>query len=53
MSTQRFTPEFKEVAVKQITERGHKVAEVPSRLGVSQPHRACRVFSQYAHAREA
>ncbi|MCG9042124.1 transposase, partial [Laribacter hongkongensis] len=28
MSTQRFTPEFKEEAVKQVTERGYSVAEV-------------------------
>jgi transposase len=35
MSTQRFTPEFKEEAVRQIVERGYSVAEVSSRLGVS------------------
>ena len=35
MSTQRFTPEFKEEAVKQVTERGYSVAEVAARLGVS------------------
>lgn len=35
MSTPRFTPEFKEEAVKQITERGYPVSEVASRLGVS------------------
>ena len=35
MNTQRFTPEFKEEAVKQVTERGYPVAEVASRLGVS------------------
>lgn len=35
MSTQRFTPEFKHEAVRQITERGHTVAEVSARLGVS------------------
>lgn len=35
MSTKRFTEEFKIEAVKQITERGHAVAEVASRLGVS------------------
>lgn len=28
--------EFKTEAVKQITERGHKVAEVSARVGVSQ-----------------
>ena len=34
MSEQRFTPEFKEEAVKQVTERGYSVAEVAGRLGV-------------------
>lgn len=28
MSTERFTPEFKEEAVRQIVERGYSVAEV-------------------------
>ena len=37
MSKQRYPEEFKTEAVKQITERGHKVAEVSARLGVS-PH---------------
>ena len=36
MSNQRYPEEFKIEAVKQITERGHKVADVSSRLGVSQ-----------------
>jgi len=35
MSAQRFTPEFKEEAVKQVTEKGFSVAEVAVRLGVS------------------
>ena len=35
MGTPRFTPEFKEEAVRQITERGYSVAEVSNRLGVS------------------
>ncbi|AEA65457.1 hypothetical protein DRA46_01210 [Burkholderia gladioli] len=35
MSAQRFTPEFKQEAVRQITERGYSVAEVSARLGVS------------------
>jgi transposase len=33
MGTARFTPEFKEEAVKQVTERGYGVADVASRLG--------------------
>jgi transposase len=36
MSNQRYTKEFKIEAVKQVTERGHRVAEVAQRLGVSQ-----------------
>lgn len=36
MSKQRYPEEFKTEAVKQITERGHKVADVSARLGVSQ-----------------
>jgi len=35
MSSQRFTPEFKEGAVRQVTERGYSVIEVSARLGVS------------------
>ncbi|MEH2920398.1 IS3 family transposase [Samsonia erythrinae] len=35
MGRPRFTPEFKEEAVRQITERGYSVAEVSDRLGVS------------------
>ena len=35
MSSQRFAPEFKDEAVRQIVERGYKVADVAERLGVS------------------
>lgn len=35
MSTQRFTPEFKEEAVRQVIDRKYSVAEVSARLGVS------------------
>jgi len=35
-SKQRYPEEFKTEAAKQITERGHKVADVSARLGVSQ-----------------
>jgi transposase len=35
VGTPRFTPEFKEEAVKQVTERGDSVADVAARLGVS------------------
>jgi len=36
MSNKRYPDEFKIEAVKQVTERGHAVAEVGARLGVSQ-----------------
>lgn len=35
MSTKRYPEEFKTEAVKQVTERGHTVADVASPLGVS------------------
>ncbi len=35
MGQQRYTPEFRDEAVKQVTERGHSVQEVAARLGVS------------------
>lgn len=35
MSNKRYTEKFKAEAVKQVTERGHPVAEVASRLGVT------------------
>jgi len=35
MSSQRYSPEFKDEAVRQIIERGHSVTEVSERLGVS------------------
>ena len=37
MSNKRYPEEFKIEAVRQITERGHKVADVAVRLGVT-PH---------------
>jgi len=36
MGSPRFTPEFKEEAVKQVVERGYSVVEVSARLGVSE-----------------
>ena len=35
MSSPRFTPEFKEEAVRQVTQRGYSVADVAKRIGVS------------------
>lgn len=35
MGQQRYTPEFKDEAVRQVTERGRPVQEVADRLGVS------------------
>jgi transposase len=37
MTGQRYTPEFKDDAVKQVLDRGYSVAEVSERLGVT-PH---------------
>ena len=36
MSGQRYTPKFKDEAVKLITQRGYSVTDVAERLGVSQ-----------------
>jgi transposase len=35
MGTPRFTPEFKEEAVRQVVDRGYPIAQVSARLGVS------------------
>lgn len=35
MTNQRYSPEFKEEAVRQVVERGYSVADVAARLGVS------------------
>ncbi len=35
MSGKRYTDEFKIEAVKQVTERGHSVADVAQRLGIT------------------
>ena len=35
MNSPRYSPEFKEEAVRQITQRGYSVREVADRLGVS------------------
>ncbi len=35
MSGKRYTDEFKIEAVRQVTERGHRVAEVAERLGIT------------------
>ena len=35
MSSQRYTPEFKDEAVRQVLGRGYSVSEVSERLGIS------------------
>ena len=35
MTNQRYSPEFKEEAVRQVVERSYSVADVAARLGVS------------------
>ncbi len=56
MGTPRFTSEFKEEAVRQITERGYSVAEVSDRLGVSAGYlqwlRAIKPDNSEQHARD-
>ena len=37
MSRQRYSPEFKDEAVRQVVDRGYSVNEISERLGVS-PH---------------
>ena len=45
MSNKRYTEEFRAEAVKQVTDRGHSVAEVAGRLGIS-------IHSLYAWRKE-
>ncbi len=57
MGTPRFTPEFKEEAVRQITERGYYVTKVSDHLGVSAHSlykwlRAIRPDNTEQHARD-
>ena len=47
MTKQPYPEEFKIEAVKQITERGHRVADVSARIGVSQ-HSLCKWIKAYA-----
>lgn len=47
MSGKRYTEEFKIEAVKQESERGHPVAEVASRLGVT-THRLYQWIKKYS-----
>ena len=35
MGSKRYSPEFKEEAVRQVTERGYSVSDVAARIGVS------------------
>lgn len=46
---QPYPEEFKIEAVKQITERHHRVADVPARIGVS--HTACTSGSKLTQRR--
>lgn len=47
MSNPRYTEEFKLEAVKQVADRGHSVAEVAARLGVS-AHSLYQWIKRYA-----
>lgn len=48
MSDKRYTDEFKQEAIKQITERGHSVADVANRLGVT-THSLYAWLKKYSH----
>lgn len=48
MSNKRYPEKFQIEAVKQVTERGHPVAEVASRIGVSQ-HSLYEWLKRYQH----
>ena len=48
MSDKRYTDEFKQAAIKQITERGHSVADVATRLGVT-THSLYAWLKKYGH----
>jgi len=50
-SRQRFSEEFKVQAVKQVTEGGHKVGDVATRLGVS-PHSLHAWLKRYSGSPE-
>ena len=39
MSNQRYSPEFKDEAVRQVLQHGYSAAEVPQQLGVSNQNR--------------
>lgn len=46
MSSKRYPEEFRIEAVKQVTERGHAVADVAARIAVSQ-HRLYKWLKRY------
>ena len=48
MSDKRYTDEFKQEAIKQITERGHSVADVAIRLGAT-THSLYAWLKKYGH----
>ena len=41
MSHQRYTPEFKDEAVRQVTEKGHSVQQVVALSHIVVPHSTC------------
>lgn len=51
MNDKRYTDEFKQEAIKQITERGHAVQDVAKRLGVS-THSLYAWLKKYGHGPE-
>ncbi len=57
MSNQRYSPEFKDEAVRQVIDRGYSISEVAENLGVSQHSlykwvKACRPLSEQSKDNE-
>lgn len=54
MSRVRYTEEFKIEAVKQVVDRGHRVSEVATRLGISSHslYQWIKLYSTPAQARQ-
>ena len=63
MSSTRYTSEFKDEAIKQVTERGYSISEVSERLGISThslykwvevvtPDKSGEIADEFKHAKQ-
>ena len=63
MSSTRYTSEFKDEAIKQVTERGYSISEVSERLGISAhslykwvevviPDKSGEIADEFKHAKQ-